>query len=1368
MDINKPRGINGSLWDSSPYKGSTSFKLNFDRKPPLNPEIRGKILAFTDKAISMFNPVFDIDLTIINFALGFESAEKALAKIGNFLNNNDYFVRSRALEGIKRITRREGILIGAQPIITSLSCLSEHHSEPFIKFAATELLAENGIIYIDNLTPPGYRHSLSTSHEIELAKILCKFGKLVLAKELLYELFFSSLAIHQLDAALALAEIGEIGTKEIRKTIQLHKEDPDHFCKIKIAELLALSQEKEQAEDILLKIINTPNRQSVHRLGALEALSKIGSEKIFSYLFDHEELFALNESLAGSLISNFIENYDCRAFVTPTLQHHFMPANIGQAAKIAGVIQTIVPSRQSRKPKVSRSFTNRGIHLGLRGGGSQGGGDFDRIETLPITVLRGERVNQTATAKIASRGEVAINKSTSHQSRNVVIVLDPRLLKETTRENLSVLVGMLAQKALVQKDRVMLVIGDHTYIPLSANPSHLNKIIGSILSFQEKEGNIPLVSMARQNLVRKNLSPGSKLVLVSRFNNTTQKDLALMASIPGSEFEPIVVDSSERRKHQNLKLSTGKYCLKLSDEARMLWDLHYFRLFLGNLSYRMLQRVYLPDKIIDEKLLACNVDKQLKSPITDKTAETIQELSGKGRIVEEEASVRKTPPHFINELLKITLAITDDEARKESFKALVILAKLNGWKEVFDFINDRIKQALNSDSLHEREKKSLEKASVELERKDMPEALLITEEERGQILEDYSSLLSAKFEPHTVAYVLLSKMLSDKTNIYQRDINKFLCSTLDKHGVVLMGKGSMYIKLRSYGPLDTSIEEICFLAFGPSNKTLEELAEIEAFTGYPKIKEYRPTLQPSLLQRIKRKLTSFRTLIWGGLIASLMFIFGYFIQESSHKSEELGNNDTSDLNSGAADSNAEKQNLLTLNPPPAGRNAYLMGSIGGKVNPSTCGYSPIPEITAKSLEEEGESFISARATNGIKLGSPLHITGGRIISSTKETITYQVSDTPPPAIAHIKLSDFRKEAPYIYGKELYDTLTQPVLTLDELEESFPEVARDWKELSPKLEEMPLLTAIETIRQNIGKMFSYHHYKSFQQKLKLGFIQTLSHYGYCGGGALYLKTAIDYRGGVCAEMAEIGNNSLRIEKIPTIKINGFYVPEDGVVTSLGSHAYIAIPLPLEMGKFYGLPVEFSVAAFTDPNPSQQHFISSNSRNKLSKTLRGTALSLAFLVSAAYIYRFLAAKLIPYKKSKIGASEKPSPKDTKDDKTSQKRKEELEVPEIMRPVVKAWQRATPGKRREIAYSLETLYMMLGNNQTIRNRILQNPQRVVDGSKYFAGSSIDYNSDIPPYMDQILYRYTTVKQGHYTTLKWRKLFSLNPTTSEKGSLF
>ncbi|OGC40046.1 hypothetical protein A2526_05155 [candidate division WOR-1 bacterium RIFOXYD2_FULL_36_8] len=252
------------------------------------------------------------------------------------------------------------------------------------------------------------------------------------------------------------------------------------------------------------------------------------------------------------------------------------------------------------------------------------------------------------------------------------------------------------------------------------------------------------------------------------------------------------------------------------------------------------------------------------------------------------------------------------------------------------------------------------------------------------------------------------------------------------------------------------------------------------------------------------------------------------------------------------------------------------------------------------------------------------------------------------------------------------------------------------------------------------------------------------------------------------MAEIGNNSLRIEKIPTIKINGFYVPEDGVVTSLGSHAYIAIPLPLEMGKFYGLPVEFSVAAFTDPNPSQQHFISSNSRNKLSKTLRGTALSLAFLVSAAYIYRFLAAKLIPYKKSKIGASEKPSPKDTKDDKTSQKRKEELEVPEIMRPVVKAWQRATPGKRREIAYSLETLYMMLGNNQTIRNRILQNPQRVVDGSKYFAGSSIDYNSDIPPYMDQILYRYTTVKQGHYTTLKWRKLFSLNPTTSEKGSLF
>jgi len=121
MDINKPRGINGSLWDSSPYKGSTSFKLNFDRKPPLNPEIRGKILAFTDKAISMFNPVFDIDLTIINFALGFESAEKALAKIGNFLNNNDYFVRSRALEGIKRITRREGILIGAQPIITSLS-----------------------------------------------------------------------------------------------------------------------------------------------------------------------------------------------------------------------------------------------------------------------------------------------------------------------------------------------------------------------------------------------------------------------------------------------------------------------------------------------------------------------------------------------------------------------------------------------------------------------------------------------------------------------------------------------------------------------------------------------------------------------------------------------------------------------------------------------------------------------------------------------------------------------------------------------------------------------------------------------------------------------------------------------------------------------------------------------------------------------------------------------------------------------------------------------------------------------------------------------------------------------------------------------
>ena len=309
-----------------------------------------------------------------------------------------------------------------------------------------------------------------------------------------------------------------------------------------------------------------------------------------------------------------------------------------------------------------------------------------------------------------------------------------------------------------------------------------------------------------------------------------------------------------------------------------------------------------------------------------------------------------------------------------------------------------------------------------------------------------------------------------------------------------------------------------------------------------------------------------------GLLAALFLVF--FARFFAGQSQALMESNPESIHSGALDKESSKEPILSFDAQPSGRHAYLRSGVGVEILPSTCGLSKSSEITRETLSEKGSRTITAKIADGVFVSDIPSIVGGKTLGVSGNTITYAVSDNPIPQIANMELSTFRNQAPKLYGKNLYKTLTTPEITLEQVAKLDPQIAADWGNLIKEVQPLSVIEAAEKIRGHIvyGSRFTYHYYERLAEKMNFLHVNILSSISLCGGDA-YINMAFENKGGVCGEMSRVGLNLERMAGIPVILTKGFAV-QNGLVTTATAHAYVEEVFPMAEGEYYGNPLEFS--------------------------------------------------------------------------------------------------------------------------------------------------------------------------------------------------
>ncbi|OGC32864.1 hypothetical protein A3J90_03865 [candidate division WOR-1 bacterium RIFOXYC2_FULL_37_10] len=424
----------------------------------------------------------------------------------------------------------------------------------------------------------------------------------------------------------------------------------------------------------------------------------------------------------------------------------------------------------------------------------------------------------------------------------------------------------------------------------------------------------------------------------------------------------------------------------------------------------------------------------------------------------------------------------------------------------------------------------------------------------------------------------------------------------------------------------------------------------------------------------------------------------------------------------------------------SGRNRYLRTSIGVIADKESCCFDDDSAIKPEYLDEEGpQEIVFCEKEKGFFL-TPPHIAGGKLSQETDKGKTYTIGSQVPPETLDLTLKEFKERAPEIYGEELYEKLTQTHVTLENMRTLSPNLAKRWEKALKKIENLPLGKAIKRLRADAVSEPSLR-YKQYRKKERERFlaIKQKSDNRKCNGDE-YHRMIVENGGGVCSELATMGTTLFRLAGIPTAQSTGFVVNKSFL--GLGPrkrvknlpHAFGEVLIPGQNGRFISIPIEFSKSTLS-PGPI-------------------IAETIGYLLDFIENIRELFVNAPKFFSSDSNDS---APKTTQQEELKQatyQQATDVEYPEILKPVITLWQRADIVERKSLAFWMETLYMMLGN-ESIANSILKNPQRTIDASQYFIGSTIDYNSNTPPYMDQILHRYETAPKATFKILKWRRLF-------------
>ncbi|OGC20976.1 hypothetical protein A3J90_02710 [candidate division WOR-1 bacterium RIFOXYC2_FULL_37_10] len=1059
-------------------------------------------------------------------------------------------------------------------------------------------------------------------------------------------------------------------------------------------------------------------------------------------------------------------------------------------------------------------FANRGRHPGKREVASPSG-DFTGIETLPRmdAALKGYRIDYRATGRLDGTN-VAVRTFQNLEARKVMIVMDPGLFDESIPiTNLSALAGVIAQRALQERDMVGLVIGfEEMFISPKATEKQLLIILQEVVKYYffehigtSEDATIP--DILGQKYLRKHLPHGSRIVLISDFKKETAEELkgiGVALQNKGVTFEPIAV-SAKNDFGPPTSVQIGRFSSRL--HPAIFQELRIARGEINSI------------KELEAFVVAYGAVVSL-TDLGDQREEAqdiLEQLTKKCRRLEPTAQekihkIKGQAPQNIKKMLSKALRIQDREARLEKLKVIVVLAKLLGWEEVFVFLEEQIAKAANlpvgnkPGMLTIAEREALNKAQDELEgekREPMPfnheEALPYLKkisEESWKIWSKFTGkqismiekvLMGSYTAEEAIAYFIFLIVdhldYSGEHQIVSAGMPAFNIYTLIDVLIGLLENLDIpRIDAENYLP-DYLKLSLCFtsLAVGLSNSTLEKIAPILA-----KVQKSEERTKQLLSLRKSGQFIRARILSpWGLLVAIFLGFAKFFISPS----QALVEGNTNSISSGANDSKSFESGklLLTFDKQPSGRTAYLRTGVGSKVDPSKCGLSEIPEIREETLSEQGNSKIKAEIAYGVMVFDSPSIVGGSIVSVDGNTITYNTSQNPILEISKMKLSEFREEAPKLYGENLYKTLTEPPVALSEIKRIDPEVAGDWEALVDSVQTLSVMEAAERIRAHIvyKSRFHYHFYETSQERFILRYIQTLSAVSLCGGNS-YINMIFANGGGVCTEMSMLGLEIERIAGIPTVLTQG-YVVQNGKVTTSNAHQYVEVVFPNNGNGYIGNPLEFSETALQlMPSPKEEKqsmLLSGRAKANIFYAFKGTMLLLAFSLAVPYLYKTLKIVTKKVLKKTAFSSESPKPKknihmeiNKRPEQPSYKEAfqavEFLDTPSfsdrpIMQQIENSWQ-AYPSSRKEMVYWLSQLMNITELRNTSLGKsfvsalILKDAENGIydEPAKQHNTTATTLENQIPPYVDQLktLYEKATPedREGIVSlTLRWLKIW-------------
>ncbi len=185
------------------------------------------------------------------------------------------------------------------------------------------------------------------------------------------------------------------------------------------------------------------------------------------------------------------------------------------AQTLAAKIRAVVSKLRKEKPKVVRGFQNRGIHPGRRPDST--GFDFREYRDIKP----GQAVDMRNVRYVGGEYRERVYQQT--QAIDNMIVVDPNVLRVEHTTSTEIIVGLIAEMNLNQRDRVGILIGDGKhgrYMKPTQKRYATENILKAMMMGSASQASAPeggIVRLLEQNLLRQQLPHGSQVYLVADF-----------------------------------------------------------------------------------------------------------------------------------------------------------------------------------------------------------------------------------------------------------------------------------------------------------------------------------------------------------------------------------------------------------------------------------------------------------------------------------------------------------------------------------------------------------------------------------------------------------------------------------------------------------------------------------------------------------------------------------------------------------------------------------------------------------------------------------------------------------------------------------